>query len=328
MPLGFFESLAVQAALRFQQFLLFFERLFGGLVRTQARRLFAFGEIGKFALRVFKLFHQLGNAGFERGDLRPLRRVVPRFLCVELRPKRFKLGALGFERVFAGGDLLLAPIAFAKKGVVAGAHFLFKPRCVGVELRAARRDLLFELFKVLAVVEGRLEVQLVVLAFAARNAGSRIAQNAHIHGSGGGVGKIEVLIRNKAVNDGARIFPFRLILFGDDFARFRQTEIFAAAAADGTSPIRSDVPVLFQTFERAVKGGLFERILPVALMLDLRNDLVSVLVAVVEGAQNDGIDMPADEVGADRLFGLLFAFFFLLFDSLVRCDSVHAIPPL
>ena len=97
-------------------------------------------------------------------------------------------------------------------------------------------------------------------------------------------------------------------MFGDRLACLGEGEIFAPPAADRTAPIRCDIAVLFKALERAVKRGLFERILPVAFLLDFGNDLVAVFVTVVERTQDDCVDMTADQIGTDRLLAALFQY--------------------
>ncbi len=43
------------------------------------------------------------------------------------------------------------------------------------------------------------------------------------------------------------------------------------------------------------------------LAFDFGNDLIAVFIAFVECAEDNGIDVPADKIGADRLFFFLFA---------------------
>ena len=166
----------------------------------------------------------------------------------------------------------------------------------------------FEFCEFFRVIEGRLIVEFVVAPFAARDAGRRFLENAHIDRGRGGVGEVEILIGDQTVDDRAGIFPFRLILLGNGFPRFGEGKVFAPSAADRSAPIGCDIAVLFQPLEGAVEGGLFERILTVALALDLCDDLVAVLVAVVECAQDDRVDVPADQVGTDRFFGAFFQY--------------------
>ena len=187
-----------------------------------------------------------------------------------------------------------------------------------------------QLSELLRVVEGGLKVELVVAALAARHAGGGLFEHPHIHRSGGGVGEVKVLIGNEAIDNGARILPLRLVLFGDRLACLGEGEVLAPSAADRTAPIRGDIAVLSEALQGAVKGGLFERILPVALLFDLCNDLVAVFVAVVQSTQDDGVDVPADEIGADRLFrlclGALFRGVFLrVAVRLVRCLQIFRV---
>ena len=43
-----------------------------------------------------------------------------------------------------------------------------------------------------------------------------------------------------------------------------------------------------------------------ALLLNLSDDLIAVLVTVVEGTQDDRIDMAANQIGTDRFFAGIF----------------------
>ena len=115
-----------------------------------------------------------------------------------------------------------------------------------------------------------------------------------------------VSVRNEAVDDRARIFPFGEIVFGELFSFFRKPEIFAPAAVGKVPVIRFDVFEGFEAFERAVKGGLFQRVQPAALLFDLVDDVVAVLVAVVQASQDDRVDVPADEIGTDGGDALFF----------------------
>ena len=205
------------------------------------------------------------------------------------------------ERLFACGKLLFAPVIFFCHLLGTGAHLFVEGGALFVEFLLIA---LFDLIEFIVVERGEI-VDFLLSAFAARHTGSGVFEDAHIDERGSGVGEVKVLVRDETVDDGARIFPFRLILFGNGFSRFGQAEILSPAAADGAAPVGSDVAVLFKTLQCAVEGGLFQGILSVALAFDLGDDLIAVLVAVVEGAKDDGVDVTADEVGTDRLFAMV-----------------------
>ena len=246
-----------------------------------------------------------------------------------LRAQSLQFDALLGKSLFARGDLALPPVALLDDGVVAGAHGFLECLLAAVKIGALVLEI-FELFAIarlefselLGVVEGGLVVQLVVASFAARHAGRRLLEDAHVHRGGGGIGEVEILVGDEAVDDGAGVLPFRLILFGDRLACLRQGKVLAPSAADRAAPVGGDVAVFFQALEGAVKRGLFERILSVALLFDLGDDLVSVFVAVIERAQNDRIDMSADEVGTDRLFGT-FCDCNAVFHAMLLCFFFH-----
>ena len=100
-------------------------------------------------------------------------------------------------------------------------------------------------------------------------------------------------------------------MFGDDFTLFGQLKIFASAAVGYAAPIRSYEVLCFQPFERAVQSGLFQCILPLALFFDFIDDFITVFVPVVEGTQDNRIDVPADQIAADGS-GFVIFFFFII----------------
>lgn len=98
----------------------------------------------------------------------------------------------------------------------------------------------------------------------------------------------------------SRIFPFGKISFGDLLALIRQPKIFAPPAVGKVAVIRLYVAEGFEPLKRAVKRRLFQRIKSAALLFDLVYNIVTVLIPVVKASQDDRIDVPADEIGADR----------------------------
>ena len=56
----------------------------------------------------------------------------------------------------------------------------------------------------------------------------------------------------------------------------------------------------FQPLQRTVKRRLFDGVQPARFAFDFVEYIVAVFVAVVEAAQNNGVDMPADQIGTDR----------------------------
>ena len=92
---------------------------------------------------------------------------------------------------------------------------------------------------------------------------------------------VRVAVRDKAVDDRSGIFPFGQILFRDRPSRVGEGEIFSSAAVGEIPVIRLYVFERLQTFERAVKSGLFQRVKPAAFLFYLVDDIVPVFVAVV-----------------------------------------------
>ena len=132
------------------------------------------------------------------------------------------------------------------------------------------------------------------------HARGRFFQQRKIDGRcGGRVVEVVVALGNEAVDDGARILPLRQVLLHDPFALVRDLEIFAAAAVADAAPVRGDVVLAFQPLQCAVQGGLLQHILSFALRFDLADDLVAVFVSVIEGTENNGVDVAADQVAAD-----------------------------
>ena len=56
----------------------------------------------------------------------------------------------------------------------------------------------------------------------------------------------------------------------------------------------------FQPLQRTVKRRLFDGVQPARFAFDFVEYIVAVFVAVVEAAQNNGVDMPTDQIGTDR----------------------------
>ena len=69
-----------------------------------------------------------------------------------------------------------------------------------------------------------------------------------------------VAVRNQAVDNRTRIFPFGKGLFHEFLAFVGQAEIFSPAAVGKFSVVRSDVPQRFKAFQRAVQSRLLDGI--------------------------------------------------------------------
>ena len=161
--------------------------------------------------------------------------------------------ALFGERLLPRGKFLLPPVELFCEFLGTGTHFFIEGGALFAEFFLIA---LLDLIELCIVVKRGEIVQLIVLAFAARHAGSGLLQNAHVDMGRRRVGEVKILIGDQAVNDGTRILPFRLILLGDRLSGLCQAEIFSPAAAHGSAPIGRDIAVLFQTLQGAVKGGL------------------------------------------------------------------------
>ena len=152
----------------------------------------------------------------------------------------------------------------------------------------------------------------VHVALPGRDAGSGLFQQTEINRRGGRrIIEIVVFLGNEAVDDRARIFPFRKILFDDLSSLLRYLKILSSPSVADAAPVGSDKILRFKPLQRAVQSRLFEGILPLAFILDLVYDLIPVLVSVVQCSQDDRVDVSADQFAADRgvIFGRLFFVF-------------------
>ena len=132
------------------------------------------------------------------------------------------------------------------------------------------------------------------------HAGGRLFQEREVNvACGRGIVEVVVAFRDQTVDDRARIFPFGAVLLNDLAALVGDLEVFAAAAVAHAAPIRGDVVLAFQPLQGAVQRRLFEHILILALFFDLADDLVAIFISVIKSAENDRIDMPADQVAVD-----------------------------
>lgn len=83
-----------------------------------------------------------------------------------------------------------------------------------------------------------------------------------------------------------------------------KTEIFSSASRGDfvVFPVSLYVALVLKSLERAVKSWLLQRVLPVRLFIYFVYNLVSVLVLIIEGAENYSIDVAAYQIGADGGF--------------------------